>query len=82
MIKDYVQLYFPGCEWVRQLDEDDMHRKIMRKAARSLEKDAAHYAKEAKGAKGAKKKHEMVERKEALSAAKDLKSRARKAHEY
>jgi hypothetical protein len=58
------------------------HKKIMEKAASALKKDAAHYSKEVKGAKGEKKKHEMTEKKEALSAAKDLKKRAKKAHEY
>lgn len=59
-----------------------MHKKIMSKAAKALEKDASHYAKEEKHAKGKKKIEEKVERKEALSAAKDLKKRAKKAHEY
>lgn len=59
-----------------------VHKKIMQKAAKALEKDASHYAKEAKHAVGPKKKHEMIERKEALSASKDLKKRAKKAHEY
>ncbi len=52
-----------------------MHKKIMEKASKALKKEAAHE-------KGKKKKHEMIERKEALSASKDLKKRARKAHEY
>lgn len=59
-----------------------MHKKIMERASKALKKDASHYAKEAKHAKGAKKKHELVEKKEAESAAKDLKRRAKKAHEY
>lgn len=59
-----------------------MHKKIMKKAAKKLDADAKHYAKEAAHAKGAKKKHELVEKREAASAAKDLKKRARKAHEY
>jgi hypothetical protein len=59
-----------------------MHKKIMQKAAKALKKDAAHYAKEAKSEKGVKKKHELVEKKEAKSAAKDLTKRAKKAHEY
>lgn len=59
-----------------------MHKKIMAKAASALKKDAAHYAKEEKHATGKHKKEEKVERKEALSAAKDLKKRAKKAHEY
>jgi len=59
-----------------------MHKKIMQKAGKALMKDAAKYAKEASHAKGKHKKEEMVERKEAISAAKDLKKRAKKAHEY
>lgn len=60
-----------------------MHKKIMLKASKALKKDAAYYAKEEKHAKSpAKKKHERVEKKEALSAARDLKSRAKRAHEY
>lgn len=63
--------------------EENMHKKIMEKAAKALKKDAAHYKKEAKQAKTkTKKKHEKVEQKEASSAAKDLKKRAKKAHEY
>jgi len=42
-----------------------------------------HYEKEAKKTKSlTKKKHELIERKEAKSAAKDLSKRAKKAHEY
>ncbi len=59
-----------------------MHRRIMEKASKDLMKDAKHYASEAKNAKGKKVKEEKIEQKEALSAAKDLKSRAKKAHEY
>jgi len=59
-----------------------MHQRIMKKASKALEKDAAKYSKEAKHAKGKHKKEELIERKEALSAAKDLKNRAKKAHEY
>lgn len=60
-----------------------MHKKIMKNAAKELEKDAKKYANETKHAKSPKKKHqEVVEKKEALSAAKDLKKRAKKAHEY
>lgn len=59
-----------------------MHKKIMSKAAKALDKDASHYAKEAKNEKGTKKKHDIVEKKEAKSASKDLKQRAKKAHEY
>lgn len=68
---------------IEQKEEEIMHKKIMSKAAKALTKDAAHYAKEAKSAKSpVKKKHEKVERKEAMSAAKDLKKRVKKAHEY
>lgn len=59
-----------------------MHKKIMEKASKALKKDAAHYKVEAKQAKGKHKKEELIERKEALSASKDLKKRAMKAHEY
>jgi hypothetical protein len=59
-----------------------MHKKIMQKAAKALSKDASHYAKEAKLMKGKSKKEELVERKEASLAAKDLRKRASKAHEY
>lgn len=58
-----------------------MHKKIMSKCASKLEKDASHYAKEAKHAKGKHKAHEKLEMREAKSAAKDLKTRARHAHE-
>ena len=50
-----------------------MHKKIMKKCASKLMKDAKHYGKEMK--------EEKVEKKEALSAAKDLKKRVKKAHE-
>lgn len=59
-----------------------VHKKIMEKASSALKKDAEKYSKEAKHAKGKHKKEELVERKEALSAAKDLSKRAKKAHEY
>jgi hypothetical protein len=60
-----------------------MHKKIMEKCADKLDKDASGYAKKEKHAKTkTKKKHEAVEKKEAKSASKDLKSRAKKAHEY
>ena len=59
-----------------------MHKKILQKAAKALSKDANHYHTEAKHAKGVKKKHEKVEEHEAKSASKDLKKRAKKAHEY
>lgn len=57
------------------------HKNIMEKAAKSLSKDAKHYEKEAMHSKGKVKKHELVEKKEAVSAAKDLKKRVKKAHE-
>lgn len=61
------------------------HKAIMSSAAKKLKADAKHYQKEAKEekAKGhkAKAKHEMLEKREALSAAKDLKKRAKSAHE-
>jgi len=59
-----------------------MHKKIMQKASKALKKDAENYGKEAKHAKGKHKKEEMIEKKEALSASKDIKKRAKKAHEY
>ena len=60
-----------------------MHKKIMAKAASALKKDAKHYITDEKKAKSPiKKKHDKMEAKEASSAAKDLKTRARKAHEY
>jgi len=62
-----------------------MHKKIMIKAAKALEKDVKSYKKEEKMDKkaGAKKSltHHKIEEKEAKSAAKDLKMRAKKAHE-
>ena len=61
------------------------HKKIMEKASKALKKDATHYQKEEKQDKKAhntkKLKHHKIEEKEALSAAKDLKKRAKKAHE-
>lgn len=59
-----------------------MHKKIEEKAAKALEKDASHYVVKAKHAKGEKKKEAKIEAHEAKSAAKDLKKRAKKAHEY
>ena len=60
-----------------------MHKKIMGKAAKELMKDAAHYAKdEKKTYSKTKKKHDAIERKEALAGAKVMKVRAKKAHEY
>lgn len=59
-----------------------MHKKIMEKASKSLTKDAAKYKAREKHESGIKKKHDMIEQKEASSAAKDMKKRAKKAHEY
>ncbi len=60
-----------------------MHKKIMAGAAKALSKDAKKYEKEEKHAPTKTvKKHEMVEKKEAMSAAKDMKKRAKSAHEY
>lgn len=59
-----------------------MHKKIMERASKALDKDAKHYKSEMKHAKGSKKAHERTEMKEAVSASKDLKKRAKKAHEY
>lgn len=57
----------------------------MQKAAQALEKDAKHYKKEEKADKIKHDKkslaHHKVEEKEAMSAAKDMKKRAKKAHE-
>jgi len=58
------------------------HKAIMKKAAKALEKDARHYAKEEMHDKTKKlKKHHKIEEKEASSAAKDLRKRVKKAHE-
>ena len=59
-----------------------MHKRIMERASSELKKDAKKYEKEEKHSHGAKKKHEAVEKKEAMSAAKDMKKRAKSAHEY
>ena len=59
-----------------------MHKMIMEKASKALKKDAAKYASKAKKETGVKKKHERVEEKEARSASRDMKMRAKKAHEY
>lgn len=57
----------------------------MEKASKALLKDAKHYKKEEKEDKKhhakAKLQRHKLEEKEAVSAAKDLKKRARKAHE-
>jgi hypothetical protein len=59
-----------------------MHKKIMERAGKALEKDAEKYEKKAKHEHGKKKAHELVEKREAKSASKDMKCRAKKAHEY
>ena len=59
-----------------------MHKKILSKCATKLEKDAKKYSKEATHSKGKHKKEELVEKKEAMSASKDLKRRARSSHEF
>lgn len=59
-----------------------MHKKIMSKAATALKKDASKYAAKAKKDTGVKKKHDKIELKEASSASKALKKRAKKSHEY
>lgn len=60
-----------------------MHKKIEMKASKALSKDADKYAKDAKHAKSPmKKKHDHIEEKEARSASRMLKAKAKKAHEY
>ena len=63
-----------------------MHKKIMHKCADKLSKDAKRYASEEKEAKKknnpTKARQEHIEKKEALAAAKDMRKRAKKAHEY
>ena len=60
-----------------------MHKRIMENSASRLMKDAKRYEQDAKHTSSkSKKQHDRIERKEAVSAAKDLKERARKAHEY
>lgn len=54
----------------------------MTKSAKALKKDAEGYAKKAKKDTGIKKKHDLVEKREALAGSKDMKKRAKKAHEY
>lgn len=56
------------------------HKKIMQTAAKKLESDAKHYAKEAKEAKSPdKKEHEKTEMKEAAKGASVLKKMVKKA---
>lgn len=70
-------------DYLPEFQEGFMHKAIMKQASKALAKDAKHYESKASKAKTAvKKKHELIEKKEALSAAKDLKKRAKKAHEY
>jgi len=57
------------------------HKKIMERAAKALKKDAVHYAKKMKHDTAKEKKHHALEKKEAMSASRDLKKRARSAHE-
>lgn len=61
------------------------HKKIMSKCSKALMKDAKHYKKEEKvdikHHDKAKLKHHKLEEKEAKSAARDLRTRAKKAHE-
>jgi hypothetical protein len=59
-----------------------MHKKIMSRAAKALEKDAHHYKNDEKHAHGKKKKHDKIEEKEASKGAKVMKKMAKKAHEY
>ncbi len=59
-----------------------MHKLIMERASRELKKDASNYSKKAKKEKGVNKKHELIEKKEALSASKALSKKAKTAHEY
>ncbi len=59
-----------------------MHKKIEMKAAKELKKDASKYHEKAKHETGIKKKHEKIEEKEARSASRMLKAKAKKAHEY
>ena len=59
-----------------------MHKRIMEECSKKLEKDAKGYKKKAKYAVGTRRAQEKTEEKEAMGAAKDLKKRAKKAHEY
>ncbi len=56
------------------------HKKIMEKATKALTKDAKHYKKEEMADKK-KLAHHKLEEKEAKSAARDLRKRAKHAHE-
>lgn len=58
------------------------HKKIMKRCSDELEKDAKKYARESRGKKGVERKNKLRERGEAMSAAQDLKKRAKKAHDY
>ena len=59
-----------------------VHKKIMERCSKALVKDAEKYARHAKKDTGIKRKHDKIEMAEAAGAAKDLKRRAKKAHEY
>lgn len=60
-----------------------MHKKIEMKASKALAKDADKYAKDAKQDKSpVMKRHDHIEEKEARSASRMLKAKAKKAHEY
>lgn len=52
----------------------------MKKCAKQLMKDAGNYEKQATASKVAKDREKMMEKKEALSAAKMMASKAKKAH--
>lgn len=76
-----IQSYFGNA--IITFKDKKMHKKIMKKAAKALDKDAKKYESKVRTAKTpTKKRHEMIEEKEAKSAAKDLKKRAKRAHEY
>lgn len=60
-----------------------MHKKIMEKTSEALAKDAKHYKEDAKKTHSdIKRRNDLVEEKEASSAAKLMKIRAKKAHEF
>lgn len=59
------------------------HKKIMKKCSKKLMKDAEHYEKDSKHSHSKlKKKHDLKEKSEAISAARYLKEKSKKAHEY
>jgi len=60
-----------------------MHKKIASKCSKKLMEDAEHYESRAHKTKSkTQKKHDLIERKEALSAAREMKKRSQKMHEY